>query len=129
MRYSRKIFGAVLILALASLVVVLPSDMARPASQSDLRSVSGAPVPNRAQQESSSEFFASQPVTPSVTLAASELPAYVLEYTLDREINPRLSYNSVVDPNFNPVGGPDPLPAPVTTSSSQATERMRGDSG
>ena len=109
MRYSRKIFGAVLILALASLVVVLPSDMARPASQSDLRSVSGAPVPNRAQQESSSEFFASQPVTPSVTLAASELPAYVLEYTLDREINPRLSYNSVVDPNFNPVGGPDPL--------------------
>ncbi len=48
-------------------------------------------------------------MTPSVTLAASELPAYVLEYTLDREINPRLSYNSVVDPNFNPVGGPDPL--------------------
>ena len=48
-------------------------------------------------------------MTPSVTLAASELPAYVVEYTLDREINPRLSYNSVVDPNFNPAGGPDPL--------------------
>ena len=54
-------------------------------------------------------FSSVEPVTPSVTLAASELPAYVLEYTLDREINPRLSYNSVVDPNFNPVGGPDPL--------------------
>ena len=110
MIYSRKIFGAVLILALASLVVVLPSDMARPTSQSDLRSASGVPVANQAQQESpSAEFFASAPVTPSVTLAASELPAYVLEYTLDREINPRLSYNSVVDPNFNPAGGPDPL--------------------
>ncbi len=42
-------------------------------------------------------------------MPASELPAYVLEYTLDREINPRLSYNAVVDPNFNPPGGPDPL--------------------
>ena len=110
MRYSSKIFGAVLILALASLLVVLPSDMARPASQSDLRSASGVPVANQVQQESpSSDFFASEPVTPSVTLAASELPAYVVEYTLDREINPRLSYNSVVDPNFNPAGGPDPL--------------------
>ena len=41
MRHSHKIFGAVLILALASLLVVLPSDMARPASQFDLRSASG----------------------------------------------------------------------------------------
>ena len=48
-------------------------------------------------------------MTPSVTLAAADLPAAEPEYWLDREINPRLSYNSVVDPNFNPAGGPDPL--------------------
>ena len=110
MMYSRKIFGAVLILALASLVVVLPSDMARPTNQSDLRSASGVPVANQAQQESpSTEFFASAPVTPSVTFAAADLPTAAPEYWLDREINPRLSYNAVVDPNFNPAGGPDPL--------------------
>ena len=63
-------------------------------------------------QQEAPEFdrFVSEPVTPSVTLAAADLPAAEPEYWLDREINPRLSYNSVVDPNFNPAGGPDPLP-------------------
>ena len=110
MKTSRKIFGALLVLALASLILWLPSDMAVPAGQPDTRGVGGAPAMGPAQQEPENQgFFASDPVTPSLTIAASELPPAAIEYTLDREVNPRLGLNSVADPNYNPPGGPDPL--------------------
>ncbi len=110
MKHTRKIFGALLILALASLVVWLPADMVGVGSQPAVRSASKANAQAPVQQRAP-EFdrFVSEPVTPSVTLAAADLPAAKPEYWLDREINPRMSYNSVVDPNFNPAGGPDPL--------------------
>ena len=110
MQHARKIFGALLILALASLVVWLPDNMAGAGSQTALRSASSAGAQAPIQQEGPEfDLFVSEPVTPSVTLAAADLPAAEPEYWLDREINPRLSYGNVVDPNYNPPGGPDPL--------------------
>ncbi len=101
MKHARKIFGALLILALASLVVWLPADMAGAGSQTALRSASSASAQAPIQQEGPEfDLFVSEPVTPSVTLAAADLPAAEPEYWLDREINPRLSYGNVVDPNL-----------------------------
>ena len=110
MKHTRKIFGALVILALASLVVWLPADMVGVGSQRAERSASKANAQAPFQQRAPGfDGFVSEPVTPSVTLAAADLPAAKPEYWLDREINPRMSYNAVIDPNFNPVGGPDPL--------------------
>ena len=110
MRHVHKLFGALLILALASLVVWLPADLVGTGNQSALHSASKASAQALVQQETP-EFdrFVSEPVTPSVTRAAADLPAAAPEYWLHREVNPRPSYNSAVDPNFNPAGGSDSL--------------------
>ena len=56
-----------------------------------------------------SSVIASQPVAPALTQAVRDLPLYVAEYTLDREINPRLSYRTGLDPNLRVESGIDPL--------------------
>ena len=108
MKYTRKFFGAAVILALVSLVFWLPADLAIPSTPSGQRnaiSLQGA-----AQQETADgQFITSAPVVPVLTLAGRDVPPPVIVPVLEREINPRMNFNAKVDPNFTVKGGPDPL--------------------
>jgi len=50
----------------------------------------------------------SEPVTPTLTTAVRDLPPPQIEPRLDREINPRFTFN-LGNTNFDPPNGPDPL--------------------
>ena len=110
MRQSRRLFGAFLIIALAGVIIWSPAGLTAPVSDAGQRSAAGVssllPQP---QEVSTGDDFVTKPVTPTLTVAAESLPEAQLEYTLDREINPRLSTHSVFDPEYNPDYGPDPL--------------------
>ncbi len=51
----------------------------------------------------------SQPVIPTLTKPARDLPEATLEFYLDREINPRLNFQEGMDPNLRIASGMDPL--------------------
>ncbi len=108
MKYARKLFGALAILMVVSLVFWLPSDMASTRTLTGQRSAV-SPLGASQQEAPIGQFIASDPVTPVLTLAARDLPAPVIMPTLDREINPRMNFNANLDPNFDVKGGPDPL--------------------
>ena len=109
MKHTRKLFGALLIVAMVSLVFWLPADFAS-TSQPSGRSASGSPPAAKSQQEAPQfEVTASDPVTPILTGPVRDLPPSTVVPTLDREVNPRVTYNSKIDPDFRVEGGPDPL--------------------
>ncbi len=110
MRHSRKLFGAFLIVALAAVILWSPAGLSAPPSDTGQRSAAGVNLLAPQQQETSTgDDFVTEPVTPMLTVDAASLPEARLEFTLDREINPRLATNTVFDPDYNPDYGPDPL--------------------
>lgn len=106
----RRVFGAMMILALVSVMVWLPTGPLQPAGQADQRSAAGgAAFGAPAQQEPAGDLLVSDPVEPFLTAALSDLPPSEADYTLDREINPRLHFGAQLDETYNPELGPDPL--------------------
>ncbi|MFZ2360857.1 MAG: carboxypeptidase regulatory-like domain-containing protein [Anaerolineae bacterium] len=106
----RRVFGAMMILALISVMVWLPTGPLQPAGQADQRSAAGgAAFGAPAQQEPAGDLLVSDPVEPFLTAALSDLPPSEADYTLDREINPRLHFGAQLDETYNPELGPDPL--------------------
>ncbi|MCB0206806.1 MAG: hypothetical protein KDH89_18460, partial [Anaerolineae bacterium] len=110
MRHTRRLFGAFLIVALAAVVIWSPAGLTAPVSDSGQRSSTGAGQQAPALQEATpDDAWTSDPVTPVLTVDAASLPEAQIEFTLDREINPRLSTHTVFNPDYNPDFGPDPL--------------------
>ena len=108
MKYTRKFFGAAVILALVSLVFWLPADLASTSTPSGQRNAI-SPQGATQQETAVGQFMVSDPVTPVLTLAGRDAPPPVVVPRLDREINPRMNTNAKIDPNFTVKGGPDPL--------------------
>ena len=112
MNTARRTLGAVLILAVFCLAFWLPNanQPARPLQTAQRQPSGKQSLPQKQEPGSQDpQIVAGEVVTPSLSPVLADLPLYQPEYRLDREINPRLSYNSPLDPNFNPPGGPDPL--------------------
>ncbi|MFZ2487989.1 MAG: hypothetical protein WAZ19_07680, partial [Anaerolineae bacterium] len=107
MKYTRKFFGATIILMLASMVFWLPADMNSVAAPAAQRSAVNSANPNQPAQPAP-DFWVSDPVAPVLTIAASDAPAVQALPLLDREINPRLSLHKA-DLIKDLVEGPDPL--------------------
>jgi hypothetical protein len=106
----RRVFGALMILALISVTIWLPTGPLQPAGQADLRSAAGGGASGApAQQEPAGDLLVSDPVAPFLTAALGDLPMAESEYWLDREINPRLNFGAQLDESYNPDLGPDPL--------------------
>ncbi len=109
MSNARRIFGAVLILALISITIWLPTGSFQTANQSEVRSAAGVAAFVPAQQEPAGDLLASEPVEPQLTGRLDELQAASTEITLDREVNPRLNFGAGLAVDYNPDLGPDPL--------------------
>jgi hypothetical protein len=110
MNNLRRVFGALMILALISVTIWLPTGPLQPAGQTDLRSAAGSNAPAISlQQEPAGDIPVSDAVTPTLTVPLSSLPIADLEYELVREVNPRLNFGAALDVNYNPDLGPDPL--------------------
>lgn len=110
MSNTRRLFGALVILALVAVAVWLPTGALQPASQATLRSASNVADPSTAPQaDDQGDVFVSQVVTPSLTQPLADLPIAANEYELVREINPRINVGADLDTNYNPELGPDPL--------------------
>ena len=108
MKYTRKLFGALAILMVASLVFWLPADMVSTSTLAGQRSAF-SPLSAAPQEPPIGQFVVGEPVTPVLTQAARDLPPPAVVPVLDREINPRLNFNSNFNPNVDVKGGPDPL--------------------
>ncbi len=107
---SKRAIGASILLFVAMLAIaplasrqVVSDTAAGRAPQGAARQLPGA------QGGEVGSIFVSEPVTPVLTKPARDLPVASLEYYLDREINPRLSYKDGLDPNLRIASGPDPL--------------------
>ncbi len=111
MKATRKLFGALLILALLSAVVWLPADLAGVTEQMGQRGPAGVSLlaPAQVQTDPGVEHWVGAPVTPVLTLAARDVPASEALPTLDREINPRMNFGPLPEKDFDPPNGPDPL--------------------
>ncbi len=119
----RRIFGALMILALISVTVWLPTGPVQPAGQADLRSAAGSNAPAISlQQEPVGDVPVSDAVTPTLTVPLSSLPIAELEYELVREVNPRLNFGAELDVDYNPEIGPDPLLATQETAGPAAPD-------
>ena len=102
----RRILGAMMIVALVSTAVWLPTGPLQRPAPADVRSPDlAAPT----QQDDPGDLLVSDPVAAVSTQRLDALPEAVSEYWLDREINPRLSYGAQLDVTYNPDLGPDPL--------------------
>jgi hypothetical protein len=105
----RRIFGAVLILALISVTLWLPTGPFQTANQAGVRSAAGVAGLAPAQQEPTGDLLASEPVEPQLTGRLDALPPASTEITLDREVNPRMNFGAELAVDYNPDLGPDPL--------------------
>ena len=107
MKQYRRLFGAFLIVALAAVIIWSPAGLSAPTANTGTaatgqRSAAGAAQPAPQQQETSTaDDFVTEAVTPLLTVDAASLPEAVLEFTLDREVNPRISTHTVFDPEYN----------------------------
>ena len=106
MKTLTKLLGGVMILAIIAVMAALPSDMAAPAGTAGRSATGNA---NSAQNAPGIEQWVGAPVAPVLTQAVRDLPPYVVQPQLDREINPRMSTNDTLDPNFRVKSGIDPL--------------------
>jgi hypothetical protein len=88
----------------ASITFLQPSASSTPATNG--RSPDAAQRPDSGQ---SGQVVVSDPVAPVLTGAVRDLPLFVLEPELDREINPRLDPYGRQEPDVYIEGGPDPL--------------------
>ncbi|MEA3335953.1 MAG: choice-of-anchor J domain-containing protein [Chloroflexota bacterium] len=110
MQYTRKLFGALLIVALVAGVLALPTDLNNLALPGGDRAPAGVVSFSSDQQESTgNDVWVGETVEPVLTGEARDLPEPQIDYELDREINPRLSYGSQLPPDFRSKGGIDPL--------------------
>ncbi len=106
----RRIFGAVLILALISVTLWLPTGPLQTADQAVMRSAAGGAASLApAQQEPADDLVVSDAVAPQLTGRLDALPAAGDEIALDREVNPRLSFGAALNVDYNPDLAPDPL--------------------
>ena len=106
----RQLFGALLILAMITVAVGIPTDLTESPTVSNQRSADRVEqTAPSAQGETPDDAFADQSADAQITVAAAELPAAEIEYWLDREINPRLSTKASINPDYNPDLGPDAL--------------------
>ncbi len=106
MKSLTKLLGGLMILAIIAVMAALPSNMAAPAATAG-RSATGSA--SSAQNAPGIEQWVGAPVAPTLTQAVRDLPPYVVQPQLDREINPRMSTNDALDPNFRVKSGIDPL--------------------
>ena len=106
MKHTHKFLGGLMILAIVGVMFALPSDMTAPAGVTG-RSATGSAVTS--QEVPGLEQWVSEPVAPTLTQAVRDLPAFEVKPQLDREINPRLSTNDNLDPDFRVKSGIDPL--------------------
>jgi hypothetical protein len=109
MRNFRRIFGAVLIMALIVVSVGLPAGSLQPIDQINQRGPDGTGFGAAQSPGTGDDVLVSEPVAAILTEPLSSLPAAELEYWLDREVNPRLHYGAKLDVDYNPDLGPDPL--------------------
>lgn len=111
MKIKRKLFGSLLILALAGLVIWLPADLTSTAQQIGQRSPAGITLlaANEVQTAPGMDHWVSEPVSPVFTLAARDIPPSEVLPTLDREINPRMNFGPQPEKDFDPPSKPDPL--------------------
>lgn len=106
----RRILGAVMIVALVSVALWLPTGPLQRSTPTDMRSAAGnAGALAPTQQDGAGDLLVSEPVTPVSTGRLDALPAAISEVLLDREINPRLNFGAQLDVDYNPDLGPDPL--------------------
>jgi hypothetical protein len=111
MKVTRKLFGALLILALLSTVVWMPADLTGVTEQMGQRGPAGAGllVAPELQTAPGTDHWVGEAVTPVLTLAARDVPPSELLPTLDREINPRMTYGPSPEKDFDPPNSGDPL--------------------
>ncbi|MEI2688239.1 MAG: hypothetical protein V9H69_00430 [Anaerolineae bacterium] len=108
MKHTRKIFGGLTILLVASLMIWMPADLTNTANQTGQRSAAG--LTGASQQAGSGvEQWIGEAVTPVLTQAARDLPPTEALPQLDREVNPRMNFNGNLVKDFDPPNGPDPL--------------------
>ncbi len=117
MKRVRALFGVTLILLVASIMFLQPGTRSDPAGSTSRQA---AGVPEAAG--SPGEIVVGGPVTPVLTVAVRDLPPFVFEPTLDREVNPRQNPYNRTDPDVRIDGGPDPLLA-VQASAPAASDR------
>ena len=108
MKHTRKIFGAIAILLVASLVVWMPADLNSTATQTGQRGFAGLAATNQ-QNDAAVEQWIGEAVTPVLTQAARDLPPSAPMPQLDREVNPRMNFSGDLVKDFDPPNGPDPL--------------------
>lgn len=108
MKHTRKIFGGIAILLVASMMVWMPADFSAPANQAGQRLAAGATTTSQ-QDGPAVEQWIGEAVTPVLTQAARDLPPSEVVPTLDREVNPRMTFGPLPEKDFDPPNGPDPL--------------------
>jgi hypothetical protein len=116
-----KVTSGIVAIWLLIWVLSLPTTSSSQPGSSAQRGPAGSAV---AQNDGETPaFVVSEPVTPTLTLAVRDLPPPTIEYYLDREINPRFSFNPG-NPNFDPPNGPDPLLALQAAAPPRATDNF-----
>lgn len=108
----RVLTGLAILFAVGVFAFWPQGPLASPASQRSPGSNAGLLADEAASpalQASDAEVIVSDPVTPTLTLAARDLPPSPLLPTLDREINPRMTLSGEIGPDFDPPNKPDPL--------------------
>lgn len=109
MRGMQKIFGLGLVAILLVMAIGLPVGNLQNVSRQAARQGAGSSIHNAQPDQSAPEdTFVSEPVTPVISRAFSDLTLATDEDpSLNREVNPRLSFGEVVD--YNPDLPPDPM--------------------
>ena len=106
MKQARLFLGLLLTLFTGGLLLLITGGNTQLASTPSRGPAGLAPT---TLQDSDGPIFVSEPFLPTISPAIQDLPLWTPDPTLDREVNPRLSLYSLLDPNFRVKGGPDPL--------------------
>ncbi len=111
MKFTRKLFGLLLILSLLGLVIWIPADLTRTAEQMGQRNPSGITLlaADDFQADDDQGPWVSEPVEAVLTLAARDIPPSQVLPSLEREINPRQTFGPMPDTDFDPPNQGDPL--------------------